>query len=83
MSPADARAEAEAMLRRRLAKGWSRQAIESTVFEGASGPGRPGYLMSAGRLSFPFTLRHDEAEHTFRLRELLDDIESPQGGLFA
>lgn len=82
-----AKAEAIDMLRRRLAIGWwSRQRIEQTIFEGASGPGVPGYLLSSGRLSIPSppAAKHEgEGVHTFRLSELLDEIESPQGALFA
>jgi len=85
MHEADAKAEALDMLRRRLTKGWARQSIEQTIFEGASGPGYPGYLMTAGRISIPSPLgaKHEgEGIHTFNVCALLDEIESPQGGLF-
>lgn len=81
-----AKAEALDMLRRRLAKGWSRQSIEQTIFEGGGGPGWPGYLISGGKISIPEPRGHKhegEGIHTFWLRTLLDEIESPQGGLFA
>lgn len=86
VSRSDAHSEAIDMLRRRRAKGWTRQSIEQTIFEGSSGPGFPGYLITGGRLSIPAPLgaKHEgEGIHTFNLRALLDEIESPQGGLFA
>lgn len=86
MNYAVARRHALAMLRRRLARGGSRQQIEQTTFEGAAGgDAAPGYLMSAGRLSFPGVLRHEAAQCTFRLRDLLEEIEqrSTQRSLFA
>lgn len=86
MSQSDARAAAISMLRRRLETGWwSRQRIEQTIFEGSSGPGVPGYLITGGRLSIPSPrgAKHEgEGIHTFILRALLDEIESPQAGLF-
>lgn len=87
MLEVDAKAEALDMLRRRLATGWwPRERIEQTIFEGASGPGVPGYLITAGRISIPAPsgAKHEgEGIHTFNLRALLDEIESPQAGLFA
>lgn len=83
MTADEARANAIALLQRRLAKGWSRQSVEATVYEGACGPSLPGYLMSSGRITIPSAMRHgDPDKHTFRLSDLFDEIESPQGGLF-
>lgn len=87
MREVDAKAEALDMLRRRLATGWwSRQRIEQTIFEGHGGRGVPGYLITNGRISIPSPrgAKHEgEGIHTFSLRALLDEIESPQAGLFA
>ena len=85
MDAGAAKAEALDMLRRRLAKGWRRQSIEQTIFEGASGPGLPGYLITAGKLSMPAprgTKHEGDGIHTFGLRALLEEIDSPQAGLF-
>lgn len=89
MERSEAHDEALTMLRRRLATGWwPRDRIEQTIFEGASPcPIFPrGYLMSGGKLSIPDPdgAKHEgEGIHTFRIRALLDEIESPQAGLFA
>lgn len=71
------------LLRRRLTKGWTRASVEETAYEGSTGPGMPGYVMSGGKISVPHCLRHgDNGAHTFRLAALFEEIDSPQGGLF-
>lgn len=80
-----ARNYAVALLRRRLKAGWHRRSIEETAMEGSIGPGDPGYFMSAGKISvpMPFTLKHGvPGTNTFKLTDLLDEIDGPQGGLF-
>lgn len=79
-----AHTEAIDMLRRRLAKGWARQQIVDTIFEGSCGPSSHGYLIRGGRIYLPHPrdLRPESAEHSFALGELIDEIESPQGVLF-
>lgn len=86
MTRTEAKAEALAMLRRRIAAGWARPSIEKTIHEGAFGPGFPGYLITSGKISIPAPAgaKHEGDDiHTFRLSALLDELESPQGGLFA
>lgn len=91
MDAIEAKASALDLLRRRLAKGWHRDDIEHTTFEGASGPSLPGYLMSGGKISVPHPpgFRHGAGgTHAFSLRALLDEIERGvsvpvQAGLFA
>ncbi|WP_182333688.1 hypothetical protein [Stenotrophomonas acidaminiphila] len=74
-----AKRHAIAMLRKRLASHWSRQEIIKTDHEGqGDSEARPGYLISAGRISFPGVLRHEQAAVTFRLAELIDEIEGQQ-----
>lgn len=79
------------MLQSRLSKPWwPRSMIEATTYEGSSGPGVTGYLISTGKISVPACIRHGEnGSHTFRIRDLLDEIESgtalydvPQADLF-
>lgn len=85
MDALEAKGYAVDLLRRRLNAGWRRKSIEETVHEGGIGPSDPGYLMSAGRISvpMPFTLKHGvPGTHTFRISDLLDEIDGPQGGLF-
>lgn len=85
MDSLEARGYAVDLLRRRLDAGWRRKSIEATVHESGIGPDDPGYFMSAGRITvpLPFPLKHGSpGSHTFKLGDLLDELDGPQGGLF-
>lgn len=81
----EAKRRALAIVQGRLAKGWTREQIAATAYEGSIYPDpQLGYLLSAGRLSVPGVCRHgDEGSHTFKVADLFAEIDSPQGGLFA
>jgi len=69
-----ARQRALHMLRRRLANGERPESILKSI-QGAGGPDpNEGYLMQGGRISFPGVCSHDEAKHTFSIKQLLDEI---------
>jgi len=62
------------MLRRRLARGERPELILKSI-QGAGGPDpNEGYFMQGGRISFPGACSHDEAKHTFSIKQLLDEI---------
>lgn len=79
MNNAEARAYAIDVLRRRMQHPrFSRERFLSTVHEGAGGPDEPGWEVRSGKMTAPWV-----DGHTFRLADLFDEIDSPQGGLFA
>lgn len=85
MDAAEAKARAMDRLHAKLKKGWSRESILATVYEGAGGPDPDsGYLLTSGRISIPGCCQHGErGSHTFKVADLFAEIDSPQGGLFA
>ena len=86
MTPEESKSIALAILRRRIAAGWSRDSIIGTTFEGRRcSVSRPDYLMRAGKITvgdrLPWPLKG--GEHTFSIRALIEEIDAPQTELFA
>lgn len=79
MTKAEAHDWALRYVRRKLEHGATRESMNSTTYEGHGCPGKPGYELSQGKITVPCL---DSRGHTFRIDRLVDEIESPQRGLW-
>lgn len=84
---AEAARIATEIVRRKLYRGATSMSIRETTFEGGYLFWAPGveYLIRAGRVSIGERLPWppNGTEHTFRIDDLMQEFDSPQGSLFA
>lgn len=82
MTELEAMEVAMTVVRRKLAK-CGRAALEGIVFEGQCGPGDPGWEIRENVITVPMPHLGNGPCFRFRLQDLAERIDSPQGGLFA
>jgi hypothetical protein len=87
MDASEAHRIATEIVRQKLDRGFTRESIRATTFEGGHLWWAPGveYLIRAGKVSIaermPWPPRGDE--HSFRIDDLFSELDAPQGSLFA
>ncbi len=83
MNELQARDVALGVIRRKLAHEYARAELGRIILEGQCGPGDPGWEIRGDVIAVPMPRLGNGPCFRFRVPDLVAEIESPQGGLFA